>query len=351
MASDSAGAPPRPASGRSGANSSVSSTASGSLRAWRSITPAPPPPDDPEQHLETALDTGTRTDALIASAVRTLQQLTTGLAGARESNEATLRELEQLRALVGTNDQQQLLREQLERLTEQRDRAVRALDEGRAEAARERAFLIQEQDKFIKTLLDDHEKALAKVVRERDEALVSVFELSDARKSQRSEAGPDDLRRQLDDARESIERLTSERARSLELLRRLQTQRDDLHVQVERLLAERDAARAKLSRLQAAEPGFRHRATEPPDAPDAAEPLLGERAPGASLELPDELAAAERSWRLAPPPAPLSDQAATAETSTGWKQKTPTAPGALGGYSVRPTPAAAETEGGKGSRR
>lgn len=311
------------------------------------MTPAPAPPDDAEQHLQTALDTGTRTEALIASAVRTLQQLTTGLSGARESNEATLHELERVRALVGNQgDGQRLLREQLERVTEERDRAVRALDEGRAESARERAFLIQEQDKFIKTLLDDHEKVMAKVVRERDEALVSVFELSDARKSQRGEANPDDVRRQLEDARESIERLTGERARSLELLRRLQSQRDDLHVQVERLLAERDAARAKLSRLQAAEPEFRNRATDPPDV--GVSP--GSTAGGVSGGLPHELAV-EQSWRLAPPPSQLGDNAGPPGNATTWKPKAQAAQGTLGGYSVRPTTDGAEADGEEGSRR
>jgi hypothetical protein len=293
--------------------------------------------EDATARVEAAIEASVRADSSLSSLLRAVHQVTNGVNGARESNEQLVRELEQLRALLRSgNGAQTALNEEVERLRVERDEARRAIEDARADAAQQRAFLIQEQDKFLKTLLDDHERAVAKLVRERDEALARSEELS-----WQKDATPSAAARPAQRTDPAMTKLTQERARQIDLLRRLQAQRDELHATVERLTADR--AHVPTNTMSAEEQELRSRATDPPPgSPRPAPPvrrahaLPTARPPSAqrSAAAADEPAP---NLRLSPPPEELALALTRPGRATDPVRAEGTAP-ALGRYSVRPAP-------------
>jgi hypothetical protein len=320
--------------------------------------------EDANTGVQAAIEAGTRAEASLSALYRAIQQISTGVSGAREANEQLLAELERVRSMLGSSNEQRLaLTNEVTRLAEERNQAWRALEEIRSEAARERAFLLQEQDSFIKELLEDHERALAKLASERD-AAQSRADRTLARPTTSSLAKtkpvpPPEKAGDDEQARATIEQLNAERSRQLDLLRRLQTQRDQLQTMVDRLTVERDEARTRLAKLlpvaSAGPDGdARNRQTEPPPVNPARKtppPLpqavptarpgssgslrsapLGAPTPPGGLEVTPE----QHSWQLSPPPEELELALTQPSTDPPLKRKLDPTLRALGRYSVRP---------------
>lgn len=191
------------------------------------------------QRVRAALAASTRTEATLSGLMRAVQEVTSGLNGAREANDQLARELDSVREALNTSVEEKTAVEvQLASLVVERDHALRELEQTRADAERERSFLIEEQDRFLAALLDDHEQTIHRLQAERDELVARAA--SQFGTCERTTAPgvncvtmdelPTDvtaLQKELIEARATIERCLAERTRSLETLRRLQAQRDE----------------------------------------------------------------------------------------------------------------------------
>lgn len=218
-------------------------------------TLAPESPRDPEEHVRAALEASTRAEATLSALMRAVQQVTTGVSGAQEANEKLASELGRVREMLASANEQRLaLKNRVQILEDELRRSERALRELRAEAERDRSFLMEEQDRFLAALLEEHERELAKLRRELDEGRASDFAAvipsekktlpGLARVTEPQDPGFAELRAELD-------RLLTERDRSRDLLRRVQMQRDDAQRAAGDCARERDEARAEVARLSA----------------------------------------------------------------------------------------------------
>jgi len=112
-----------------------------------------------EERLELALAEVSRTEANLGQLLRGLKHLATGAAAAREANRELCHELDELRAhLVHVNEQETALRYRMAQLEQ-------LLDVIRREAARERRFLIEQQDLFLVEIMTEHEQTIAELRR------------------------------------------------------------------------------------------------------------------------------------------------------------------------------------------
>jgi hypothetical protein len=142
-----------------------------------------------------------------------------------------------------------------------------SLERAHVEAQRERAYILDQQDAFIVAMMDDHEQVIAELNRELDAAR--------HRSSQRPliaelapSAGDDDahVHSELEEAKQTIERLLAERDRARETLLKVQAQRDEAHAELVDLQRERSGQlRAGIS-----SPNLRNAPTLPP--PETARP-------------------------------------------------------------------------------
>jgi len=148
-----------------------------------------------QERVELALAGVSRTEANLGQLLRGLKHLAAGAAAAREANLELVHELDDLRAhLAHVNEEEAALRfraAQLEQL----------LDTVRSEAAREREFLIEQQDLFLAEILSDHERQLAEL---RKSLLDTANHRADARELA-------ELMTQRDQAREYALRCERER--------------------------------------------------------------------------------------------------------------------------------------------
>lgn len=199
-------------------------------------------PSDPRfanERVQAALAASTRTEATLSGLVRAVQEVTSGLNGARDANEQLARELGRVReALAASVDEKTALEVQLSSLVVERDHALREVERAREDAERERSFLIEEQDRFLTAVLDEHEQALARLRAERDELSARLSSEQRGREKttapglKRARRGElptnvDTLQQELSEARLALDKLWAERTRALETLRRLQAQRDE----------------------------------------------------------------------------------------------------------------------------
>ncbi len=178
------------------------------------------------ERAELALASVTRTEANLGLLIRGLKHLAAGANAAREANTELIHELDQLRThLSRSEEQEQALRFRMTQLEQ-------LLDVIRSESGRERAFLIEQQDLFLVEIMNDHERQIA------------------------------DLRRQVQDA-------GTRRIESSELSE-LTAQRDQARDYATRCERERDAAWQELA---SAVPGPQSSPAvtlrRPPSAPDA----------------------------------------------------------------------------------
>lgn len=213
-------------------------------RPLRAVSAPEPDPGPAQQHVQAALAAGTRTGASLSALFRAVEQMTDGLSGAREANEQLVGELRAMHeALVQRTAENASLEDQLAALTSERDNALGELEQLRHDAAQEHEFLLEEQDRFLAALLEDHEQALSALRRELDEGrtgpVANERDMATDPGMLVGDAHRTDTARELLDARRTIEKLMTERTRSREMLRRLQAQRDE--AQAALATAQRDA--------------------------------------------------------------------------------------------------------------
>lgn len=109
--------------------------------------------------MDSALTGVTRTEANLRLLQRGLVQLASGASAAHEANHELMQELDVLRShLTRSCQEQEALRFRVEQLQQ-------LLEISRHEAARERHFLIEQQDSFLVEILTDHERQLAAAYR------------------------------------------------------------------------------------------------------------------------------------------------------------------------------------------
>jgi hypothetical protein len=246
--------------GREFASSSRGERGTGGSPSGEEASKPAPPPDSPATG---GFDSGPRVQAAsqetvdpFSSVLQGVEVSSTLLAGARDANERLLAELGKLRQQW---TEQSAARERLEELSLERDRLRAELAETSQAAAAERAFFIEEQDRFLSGVLEEHEQALLRLTAERDAARTQLSQAhtipSDALDDDSDVTAPgmslSHLQKKLSEATIKIGKLVDESERSRELLRRLRTQRDDAQEQVTRLTGERDKVQAELFALQA----------------------------------------------------------------------------------------------------
>lgn len=298
------------------------------------------------EQLRTAVAASARAEASLSALQRAIQQVASGVTGAKEANEHLSAELHRVRELLAsTNEQRLALRNRADQLEAELARA-------HADAKADRDFLIEEQDRFLTALLEEHEATVERIDRERQRALAEV-----ARLEQRRPSGAHRAHTPAGDGDEQLAKLLEERDRSRQVVRRLQTQRDEAQAEATRLAAALEEARRQLihvGRPATTEPPDRFaRRTEPArphptdDAdvpePEAALPA-GDRPTldGAAFRRatlppePDELAAALKRARRSP----ASGQPAAKPGDNGGrrvplKSKPDPSRQSLGGYSLR----------------
>jgi|RhiMethySRZTD1v2_1073278.scaffolds.fasta_scaffold11028_11 hypothetical protein len=219
--------------------------------------------EESEAHVEAALEASTRAEASLSALLNAIHQVTTGVSGAREANDALVAELQSAREMLRTTNERRLALERRIALVEQERDALRlAGEELRASATHDRTFLMEEQDRFLQAVMEEHEVALAELVRERDEAREQAARVTSGLLGipARNSSAPTNpnlpvpsedaqkLGQSLGEARRTIERLVAERDRARDVLRRLQTQRDEAQDAVDRLTREVDEVRDALAR-------------------------------------------------------------------------------------------------------
>src|SRR5690606_39052556 len=102
----------------------------------------------------------------------------------------------------------------------------------------ERNRVLEEQDGFLRMLIEEHESARLALVQERDAALAQVEELTERAAARAGSRG---------DLEAWAQKLAAEREASLDTLRRLQQQRDAAQAALEAVRKERDAAKEELA--------------------------------------------------------------------------------------------------------
>jgi hypothetical protein len=251
--------------------------------------------------------------------MRAIRDLSSGVSGAREANVQLMRELESMSDLLGAASERQLALRNRVTLLEQ------SLERAHVEAQRERAYILDQQDAFISAMMDDHEQVIADLNRELDAAR--------HRSSQRpliadlsSRLGDDSgVQSELEEAKQTVERLLAERDRARETLLKVQAQRDEAQAELVDLQRERSGRAA----TGVSSPNLRNAPTLPPpetarsgSSPHAAPvPVVVSKGPLDDLSLDDvepqafaairprapELAFSQRDMadRIAPPPEEL----------------------------------------------
>jgi hypothetical protein len=215
-----------------------------------------------------------------------------GVDGARIANDALQRRIEHIKDEL---DRRELRTRELEQEVEELKARLIAQE---AAFVAERQFLTDEQDEFLRALLEEHEAQLHTVQRE-SEPPRSQQDVTDA--SAPSPAGAGDGE-SLQELKAKIDTLRAERERAREL--------------VQRMRAQRDGAQAELKRLSRVPPESVEAATIAPagganPTTPAPPPFASSRTPAASGADEHEAAILQnlgvvRLPRLSPPPAELA---------------------------------------------
>ena len=151
--------------------------------------------DSGVQRMEAALANQVRTEANLGLLARGLKHLSASAQAARVANTELMYELEELRThLSRSHEEEQALRYRMSQLEQ-------LLDIIRSETSRERAFMIEEQDRFLVEVITDHERQLSELqdrLRQADQSKVDRQKL-------------EELTAQRDQAREYATRCERER--------------------------------------------------------------------------------------------------------------------------------------------
>jgi hypothetical protein len=146
--------------------------------------------------LELVLVESTRAEANLGLLIRGLKHLSAGAAAAQEANAVLLQELEALRDRLGrVYESESLLKQRVQSLENVIDASVRERE----------SWLVQE-DAFLAGLLDEHEQKLFDVERQHERKLAEL------------DLSFDELRRERENARIDVMRLTYERDGAVALL-------------------------------------------------------------------------------------------------------------------------------------
>ena len=148
------------------------------------------------EQLELVLVESTRAEANLGLLIRGLRHLTTGAAAAQEANAILMQELDALRSRMGkVYESESLLKQRVQALENVIDASVRERE----------SWLVQE-DAFLAGLLDEHEQKLFDVERQHERKLAEL------------DLSFDELRRERENARVEVMRLTYERDAAVALL-------------------------------------------------------------------------------------------------------------------------------------
>lgn len=218
----------------------------------------PDPAPAAEGRLGTMGLPGSRVEAGISALRAALDEASGCLGNAQRANDLLVEELNQVReSLAETSGERDRLRQKLEELVVAREEALRS-----AEAERQQnRYLVAQQDAFLASWLEDHEKALQQIRAERDEAVRAERELRASRERARSDRRPEDqevvssrnsqllarAKGELFEAQAEIQQLTQEREKQRVLLLRLQAERDQAQIRTAELSRLLDEQRHLLS--------------------------------------------------------------------------------------------------------
>lgn len=148
------------------------------------------------EQLELVLVESARAEANLGLLIRGLKHLTTGAAAAQEANAILMQELDALRSRMGkVYESESLLKQRVQALENVIDASVRERE----------SWLVQE-DAFLVGLLDEHEQKLFDVERQHERKLAEL------------DLSFDELRRERENARVEVMRLTYERDAAVALL-------------------------------------------------------------------------------------------------------------------------------------
>jgi hypothetical protein len=202
-----------------------------------------------EAHAAAALSACTRAEANLGALLRSVQHVAASIASAREAKADVVQELEYLRALLTDADEEQRLLKHRVVLLEQ------ALDRSEREGARERAFLLHEQDTFIAGLLDEHAHELAELRRRLTSTEQTLRDSQDESQSLATNAEgarreAEELSRRLRRSEGEVSRLIDAGKDMRETLLRIQVEREEAQVLAAQAGRERDQLRAELARLR-----------------------------------------------------------------------------------------------------
>ncbi|HYQ05285.1 MAG TPA: hypothetical protein VER96_41720 [Polyangiaceae bacterium] len=110
--------------------------------------------EDGVQRMEAALANAVRTEANLALLMRGLKHVAAGADAARTANTELMQELDELRSqLTRSQNEEHAMRLRMSHLEQ-------LLALVRKEMVSEREFLLEEQDRFLREVLDDHERQL-----------------------------------------------------------------------------------------------------------------------------------------------------------------------------------------------
>lgn len=146
--------------------------------------------------LELVLVESTRAEANLGLLVRGLKHLSAGAAAAQEANAVLVQELDALRSRMSKVHERESLLQQ----------RVQTLESALDVAARERESWLVQEDAFLAGLLDEHEQKLFDVERQHERKMAEL------------DLAFDELRRQHDNVRTDVLRLTYERDAAVALL-------------------------------------------------------------------------------------------------------------------------------------
>jgi len=116
--------------------------------------------------LQSALNAASRGEAGLGSLHRSVRDASRSLTSLRHAHESLADELRVMyRGLNEVMSEKAAVERYAALLTQERDAALDAAEEARREAKRDREFLLREQDRFIRLLLEEHEAELQQLRR------------------------------------------------------------------------------------------------------------------------------------------------------------------------------------------
>ncbi len=201
----------------SGARPAVDAPSGAAVRS----SSAPPDSLDP---LRDAVVSSRRYGATLNGLLSAIDNFARGVEAARNANDVLGEKLDRVQELLSATEREATAtRQELEERVRELEQKLRSQ---RKTFETERRFLTDEQDLFLRALLEEHEEELARLREERDEALA----LSQPPDGAGEEESIVVLRRE-------IALLRDEREKSRALVRRMRSQRDEAQAALRRLAA------------------------------------------------------------------------------------------------------------------